>query len=84
MEQAGGAAGDQASGPGADEVVRLCGACGWREPQVERREASAFRKRALRLTSAELVRLAALRSPAFALLGFGGQALASVRRRRPP
>ena len=28
MEQAGGAGGDQPSGPGADEVVRLCGACG--------------------------------------------------------
>src|SRR5438132_13729855 len=27
MEQAGCAAGDQASGPGADKVVRLCGAC---------------------------------------------------------
>src|SRR4051794_3347105 len=28
MEQAGGAAGDQASGPGVDEAVHLCGACG--------------------------------------------------------
>jgi len=29
MERAGCAGGDQPSGPGADEVVRLCGACGF-------------------------------------------------------
>src|SRR5256885_12863001 len=110
MEQAGCAAGDQASGPGANDegVIRWRGACAFGlvsrtpgrlpdppwgyygpcarcslqtrsdrrekrgpelgesqrlslEPLVERREASAFRKRAPRLASvATLVRLAAL------------------------
>ena len=58
MEQAGCAAGDQASGPGANDegVIRLCGACGSRPRQPDSRAASGHALGALGPLCEELAR----------------------------